>query len=104
MLASELIKELADAIAKHGDMQIMVRDNGTSFSDVYIDIDPADECEKEQGIEGSIDIHFNDDEVEVFVDEIALQTKGYYVIGKDGEKVPIVDLFRKKFVEAGIEC
>lgn len=58
MLASELIKELTEAVEKHGDMPILVWDEGNAFDDVWVVVDPADEWEREEGIEGSIDIRF----------------------------------------------
>lgn len=59
MLASELIKELTEAVEQHGDMPILVFDEGNAFDDVYVVIDPASESEREAGIEGSIDIRFD---------------------------------------------
>jgi hypothetical protein len=58
MLASELIRELTDAVEEHGDMPVQVWREG-AFTDIWVVADPADEWEREEGIEGSIDIHFD---------------------------------------------
>ena len=57
MRASELIKILTEAVVEHGDLPIQVWREG-AFHDVLVVVDPADEWEREEGIEGSIDIHF----------------------------------------------
>lgn len=59
MLASELIRELTIAVKENGDMPILVWDDGNAFNDIYLVIDPASESEREEGIEGSIDIRFD---------------------------------------------
>lgn len=59
MLASELIKELTEAVDKYGDMPILVFDEGSAFKDVYVVIDPPSWWERQEGIEGSIDIRFD---------------------------------------------
>ena len=58
MKASELIKELQDAITQFGDMDILVRspEDGWDASNVTVVADPPSEAEKSEGIEGTIDI------------------------------------------------
>lgn len=59
MKASELIKELQDAITQFGDMDILVRspEDGWDASNVTVWADPQSDWEKEQGINGTIDIN-----------------------------------------------
>lgn len=59
MKASELIKELQDAITQFGDMDILVRspEDGWDASNVTVWADPPTTSEKEQGISGTIDIN-----------------------------------------------
>ena len=59
MKASELIKELQDAITQFGDMDILVRspEDGWDASNVTVWADPPTAWEKEQGISGTIDIN-----------------------------------------------
>lgn len=59
MKASELIKELQDAITQFGDMDILVRspEDGWDTSNVTVWADPPSDWEKEEGIHGTIDIN-----------------------------------------------
>jgi len=59
MKASELVKELQDAITQFGDMDILVRfpEDGWDASKITVWADPPDDWEKEQGINGTIDIN-----------------------------------------------
>lgn len=59
MKASELIKELQDAITQFGDMDILVRspEDGWDASNLTVWADPPSDWEKEEGINGTIDIN-----------------------------------------------
>ena len=59
MKASELIAELQDAVAKHGDLDILVRspEDGYDWSDITVWPDPTSPMEAEDGIKGTIDIN-----------------------------------------------
>lgn len=59
MKASELIKELQDAITQFGDMDILVRspEDGWDVSNITVWPDPPTALGKEQGINGIIEIN-----------------------------------------------
>lgn len=58
MKASELILELKKAVEEFGDMDILVRspEDGWDASGITVFADPPSDLEKEEGIEGTIDI------------------------------------------------
>lgn len=60
MKASELVRELQQAIANHGDLNILVRDpeNGMAYTEINVNPDPASPMEILEGIEGTIDINY----------------------------------------------
>ena len=59
MKASELIVELQNAIDEYGDMDILVRspEDGWDASGISVWADPPSQLEKDEGIEGTIDIN-----------------------------------------------
>ena len=59
MKASELIVELQNAIDEYGDMDILVRspEDGWDASGISVWDDPPSQLEKDEGIEGTIDIN-----------------------------------------------
>lgn len=59
MKASELIKKLQDAITQFGDMDILVLfpGDGWGAKNVAVWADPPSDLEKEQGINGTIEIN-----------------------------------------------
>lgn len=59
MKASELIAELQNAVAKYGDLDVLVRypADGCSWSGLVVHPDPASPAEEEAGMKGTIDIN-----------------------------------------------
>ena len=58
MRASELIAELQRAVEQYGDLRVIVRDcpNGYSYTEIIVSPDPASEWERDEGVEGTIDL------------------------------------------------
>lgn len=59
MKASELIAELQKAVAKHGDLDILVRDcsDGYDWAGLCVHPDPPSPMEVVEGTAGTIDIN-----------------------------------------------
>lgn len=70
MKASELIKELQNAITQFGDMDILIRDcsNGYDYDAAVVSADPPSDAEMYDGITGTIDLNiFCESNAEPFI-------------------------------------